>query len=359
MAGGASSFGVSGDFVMGLSDMLDEHKLVAQAYVNYLPTVGLLDTSLGFQYLNVREKIHYGVGAQFSQQNYITTDQPVTNAQSFVGFTERSYGAEFLAYYPFDKYMRLELSVGVGAFSRWYTGDVTNTIASLYPKRDGFLGTFHTAWVYDNTLWGQLHPMDNSRAIVLFEGAPPIGSSFSYFKAMLDARKYFLIGRNSSLAIRAMVGGVWGSNAGEYEFRVGGSGNFDILYYTSENYPTLHSYAPYSLRGNYMHLINLEYRFQFIDHITFGWPVPWSIGRFSAVTFIDMGGVTSNPSSYRLWNLEPDRLVLQDLKVSLGFGIRFIFLIFPLKLDFSTPWTGYSIKEPKNWDAFLSIGYDF
>jgi Tol biopolymer transport system component len=359
MAGGASAYGFSLSAAASLSDMLGEHRLNVSIGATYLPGNDYFDTANYIDYRSLKNRLNWGVAGWVSQRNLYMPD-----LQSNYGISntmvELNAGFSAMAIYPFSKYSRLEASLSPTVFSRNYRGYTTSAVSNLYPIRaPTFSPQARLAWVFDNTLFGYLHPVDNTRAVVLAEGAPPTGPDSGFFRFMADGRRYFMLGRRASLALRLMLGAVVGPNGTEYDFKIGGNGTLDFLYFTSENYPTLHSLPPYSLRGNFMQLLNVEYRFQFLQAANFSWPFPFSIRNINAVVFFDAGTAFTNFSTFVPWSSDASGVTFRDFKTAFGFGFRFVFLIFPMKIDFSSPGDGHALRELKNWDVSVSIGFDY
>lgn len=359
MAGGASTFGVSASAAATFSDMLGEHRLGVQTSLTFLPGGSNLDTANWVEYRSLKHRFNWAASGWFYQQSQYVPDSH-TNYTNSTLMNERGWGFTALVSYPFSKYSRLEASITPSFLARSFQGDPWSEITNRYPVRPGaFMPQLRMAWVLDNTLYGMLHPVDNSRAVILAEGAPPTADQGGFFRFIADGRHYLLLGRRASLAARLMLGAALGPMSPEVEFKIGGNGTLDLLYFTSENYPTLHSLPPYSLRGAFMHLLNLEYRFQFLDAARFSWPIPFTIRSLNAVFFLDAGSAFSDIARYRPWVVEGNSLTFDGMKAAMGFGFRFVFLIFPMKVDFSTPWNGKTIRDLKDWDTSVSIGFDF
>ncbi|MBN8218774.1 MAG: PD40 domain-containing protein [Spirochaetes bacterium] len=359
MAGGASAYGFSLSAGASFSDMLGEHRLNASLGATYLPGNDYFDTANYLDYRSLKNRVNWGVAGWFSRRNLYMPDLQ-SNYSISNTMVEQNAGASAMAIYPFSKYSRLEASLSPTFFARSFRGTTTELVSNLYPiHAPTFSPQARLAWIFDNTLFGYLHPVDNSRAAVLVEGAPPTGSNTGFFRFMADGRRYFMLGRRASLALRLMLGAVVGPDSAEYDFKIGGNGTLDFLYFTSENYPTLHSLPPYSLRGNFMQLLNVEYRFQFLQAANFSWPFPFSIRNINGVVFFDAGAATTNLATLRAWSSDSNGVTFHDLKAAFGFGFRFVFLIFPMKVDFSTPWDGRTLRDLKNWDVSVSIGFDY
>ena len=237
------------------------------------------------------------------------------------GVLQRITGAGGFLSYPFDRYRRLDFQFSL--YSTPFSYNFQTRGPFDYYDR-GFLSLGSIAFVSDNTMWREYAPYRGSRYRFEIERSfPTLGSQLSLTNAIFDFRNYFGIGRRTTIATRLLLGGSFGPD--KSLFYLGGI-------------DTLRGYNYEDMAGSRLGLFNVEFRIPFIDVLYFGWPVRWSIGGIGGLLFADIGGTwidyeygTENP--YKMFNRDGFRIQLEDLKGSVGIGLRLRLGIF--SLDFA------------------------
>ena len=229
------------------------------------------------------------------------------------GILQRITGLGAYLNYPFDRYHRLDLNFSM--YSQPFSFNY-QTSQPLDPYEDrGLLTTGSIAFVGDTTMWREWSPYTGSRyRIELEQSFPALGSELSLTNVIFDARRYFGVGRRSTIAARLLLGGSFGD---------------DKSYFYLGGIDTILGYDYEELVGTRIGLINLEVRIPLIDALHFGWPVRWSIGGIRGIAFADLGGAWSD------WQYGPEnrfdifvrdeqekRIRLDDVKASIGIGMR-------------------------------------
>ncbi|RKU27101.1 hypothetical protein C6499_12425 [Candidatus Poribacteria bacterium] len=229
------------------------------------------------------------------------------------GILQRITGLGTYLNYPFDRYHRLDLNFSM--YSQPFSFNY-QTSQPLDPYDDrGLLTTGSIAFVGDTTMWREWSPYTGSRyRIELEQSFPALGSELSLTNVIFDARRYFGVGRRSTIAARLLLGGSFGE---------------DKSYFYLGGIDTIRGYDYEALVGTRIGLINLEVRIPLIDALHFGWPVRWSIGGIRGIAFADLGGAWSD------WQYGPEnrfdifvrdeqekRIRLDDVKASIGIGMR-------------------------------------
>ena len=227
------------------------------------------------------------------------------------GILQRITGLGAYLNYPFDRYHRLdfELSMYSKPFSFNY-----QTSHPLDPYDDrGLLTVGSVAFVADTTMWREWEPYTGSRYRIEFEQSfPALGSELALTNVIFDARRYFGLGRRSTIAARLLLGGNFGA---------------DKSYFYLGGIDTIRGYDYEALVGTRIGLLNLEVRIPFIDVLHFGWPIPWTLGGIRGIAFADMGGAWSDwqygqDDPFRILVWENNRLRLEDVKAAIGVGLR-------------------------------------
>ena len=229
------------------------------------------------------------------------------------GILQRITGLGAYLNYPFDRYHRLDLNFSM--YSQPFSFNY-QTSQPLDPYDDrGLLTTGSIAFVGDTTMWREWSPYTGSRyRIELEQSFRALGSELSLTNVIFDARRYFGVGRRSTIAARLLLGGSFGD---------------DKSYFYLGGIDTIRGYDYEELVGTRIGLINLEVRIPLIDALHFGWPVRWSIGGIRGIAFADLGGAWSD------WQYGPEnrfdifvrdeaekRIRLDDVKASIGIGMR-------------------------------------
>ena len=227
------------------------------------------------------------------------------------GILQRITGLGAYLNYPFDRYHRLdvELSMYSKPFSFNY-----QTSQPLDPYDDrGLLTVGSLAFVGDTTMWREWEPYTGARyRIELEQSFPALGSELAITNVIFDARRYFGLGRRSTIAARLLLGGNFGA---------------DKSYFYLGGIDTIRGHDYEALVGTRIGLLNLEVRIPFIDVLHFGWPIPWTLGGIRGIAFADMGGAWSDwqygpENPFRIFVWENNRLRLQDVNAAIGIGLR-------------------------------------
>ena len=231
--------------------------------------------------------------------------------QSRRGILQRITGLGAYLNYPFDRYHRLDLNFSM--YSQPFSFNF-QTSRPLDPFDDrGLLTTGSIAFVGDTTMWREWAPYTGSRyRIELEQSFPTLGSELSLTNVIFDARRYFGLGRRSTIAARLLLGGSFGT---------------DKSYFYLGGIDTLRGYDYEDLVGTRIGLINLEVRIPLIDALHFGWPVRWTLGGIRGIVFADLGGAWSDwqygpENPFNIFVREENRIRLDDAKAAVGIGMR-------------------------------------
>lgn len=326
-------FGSSGGGQLLFSDMLGNRNLFVSAGIQFND---ILNSDLGVTYFNQSRRLNYGVqlyqiGSAFA--SFITPDG--------FGFVREIYrGGNFFAVYPFSRFSRIELSTGATIVDQDQVVDTFNGRDFDRTTRDigSFtFGQFGMAYVFDNTIYGPLGPLNGSRARFSVEQAV---NDLSFTMFFGDYRRYISVNHRSVIAWRVMGGSSIGRD--EQFFRIGG---------------------PYSYRGSdYGDLIgskfivqNLEYRFPLLPFLP---PTADFLSGFSfldaaAAWGVDIPGFVKE--EFQPFSTEGG-FQLKDLRAAVGVGARLSFGFLTLQYHFAWPTNAKNFGRPINQ---FSIGTFF
>ncbi len=341
-------FGLQGQSLIQISDILGNHSFLLASDLYY----SLTESNILLFYTWLPHRCDYGGGIFHYKEYYLDEEDRL--------FSDRIYGFQLLLSYPFSKFTRADLGLMEVAVDRTYYDP---------PYEDSFTRVLlPTAELTNDTvLWGTTGPINGVRSYLRFELSPPgVGNSLRFYILQGDYRRYLHFLRRYSFALRLTAGGSWGQDA--QKFFLGGVANWiaprivhrhlsgvKSLYFSSMVFP-LRGYDYYQFAGTKFALINLEFRYPFLDRLGFHWPLRFSLWNVGGNLFLDMGGVWDEARKFKGGTTEDDDPRLKDLKVGFGYGARanLGFLI----LKFDTAWrTDLSrVSKPK---YYFSLGTEF
>jgi len=347
------------------TDLLGDHRIHAT-----LTSVSTF-ANIQVQYLNLKNRLHWGAAAQ-DYRDYYTAGGAAGTAR--LRRASRFTGGNMLASYPFTRYTRVEGTAG--AFSR--TLDIPSfdpqTGALEFSNVNDVYATASLGLVGDTTRFREFGPYHGRRFdLTVLRGQQISGDTGSYTNYGLDYRGYLKVTDRSLFALR--LASIVSNGGGADIFSVGG-------------YNQLRGYDFREFIGNEIGVMNLEFRFPLIDDLRF--PIG-SFGTFRGVFFLDaaaaqfndgfwydpvQGNVRIDPLTYTppnpvtgtggnvdvikfdAWDGDNDRL--QDLRASWGVGFHFLFGGLELHFDFAhqLPYTQYDIVnvlDPQTGKPILDI----
>ncbi len=334
---GSFGQGLIGILQFSLSDMLGNHRVIFTS--NIVRSEGNNDYNLDLAYYYLKHRWDFGIGLfrhknPFFIYSLANINELIHNANYGTLYMDH-YGGYAVASYPFSRYFRFDIKGSTSRYERDYS------VYSGRPDTYANLNKLSLGLSYDSVLWGGMTPADGFRGRIELERSFNItGQDFSYSNADIDLRKYFLLGKKYTLALRGISGKIFGRDSDSFKYYIGG-------YNTVRGHP----FMEYS--GENMFVANAEFRFVFIEGIKFGWPLFFGVGNIGGVLFYDAGSAWDNGFHYK--DRETGRY--DDLKSGFGFGLRFaIYPVIILKFDWAWPYDGESVG---NKDFIFSIGFEY
>lgn len=255
------------------SDMLGDHIFFAGVTAIQAQSVQDLVDSFSGQllYLNLGHRLNYGAG--------LYRLKGLFRDVSFNLYEEENYGGYFIASYPFSKFRRFELQLGLERSDRldredFYRPDRRDDPRNL--TRDAVLTTNFVSYVHDNSLWLPAGPIDGSRYNLSAGLVSDISRARPESYILLaDYRRYFRTGLYSALATRAYA--YYSDGAIPGRAVLGGPHR-------------LRGYPRFSLAGSRLWLVNTEWRFPLLNRLTFGLPFgDLTFPGIQGATFVDIG----------------------------------------------------------------------
>jgi outer membrane protein assembly factor BamA len=277
-----------------LSDLLGDHILFASVSAAQMSRLSNLADSFsgGLLYLNLEHRLNWGAGLFRFQGRFRDV--------LFDIYDEASYGAQFVASYPFSRFRRVELQLAVQRSDRvdvedaWddgiFGGGSEQSRATRDLTRSGTLSSNFVSYVKDNTLWLSTGPIDGERLNVsagliscfACEVPSPVTdqpvrrpAAAEYFVLLGDYRRYFRTSLQSAYAVKAY--GYFSDGAIPGRSALGGPNRL-------RGYPYL------SLAGSRVWLVNQEWRFPILNRIDLAFPFgSLRLPGIQGATFFDAG----------------------------------------------------------------------
>jgi hypothetical protein len=359
----------SGDFFGGtqvaLTDVLGDQNFLFTFYsIRELRTYEA-------SYFTLAKRFQYGVSA-FDRKAFYFSNlfvPQLTYSRQGAFLTQRATGATLIGQYPLSKTRRLETTLGVYKLLEKYEDPTVEALVRQqaaeqgipYPLRDGFVAPIGLRLVQETTRFREFGPLDGSTFSIGAEYAPGFGGMLGSTTFDVDLRKYLRLGGTSSLlAMRAR---------GFYSF-----GDFPDIFYFGGN-SDLRGYDYLSFSGNKGFFGNFEIRIPVINAMAtpigilgpVRGTVYFGVGcaqykdqRSSDPQFNTFTCFTSDASTSYVKDPvfgEPvDGFHLVDGRASVGVGLQFFFLGYPMHFDF-TKLTDLKVWSDTQFDFW--IGFDF
>ena len=373
-AGVETLYGVQGVTQMIFSDMLGNHSIVVST--NLLIDLRNSDYIVAYNWLPRR------VDWSFSGFHLSRLFQDYRQRTSY---RYRQYGGVVSASYPLDKFRRLDVDLSVLGASRadvFEPAEIPVSRTLFYPG---------VTFTKDVAVPGMMFPVGGHRFAVSVSGSPGLagGKELQFATLIADARAYTSFGRGMySFAVRGSGGSSLGT--GQQLFYSSGVQNWINRYFDSANgFPItdvtdfifarpvlpLRGFDINTRNGSHFGLFNAEFRFPLIAALLPG-PIPlFPLYNLQGSAFVDAGAIWGGRGIQARFNPETEEIedipnrsfnltrtngdnerVLDDLLVGAGFGLRTIFLGYPVRLDFAWPYDGRRFGARR---TYLSVGFDF
>jgi hypothetical protein len=274
-----------------LSDLLGDHVGFVSASTYIGREIGGVFDNLNFTtiYIDQDSRVNWGVGAFRSKGS-------VYEVNRVVDYRETTMGAFGMVRYPLSRFRRLEAT-----FTLEHSDRFDFTLPVSQPERKGVLATQTLSYVFDNTAWTETGPIDGFRYGLVGSLTNNLsnGGIDGWFLSG-DTRGYFRVSRQSAYSVRAL-----GYHAGgERPRRINIGGSLGMRGFPWYGY----------VSGSEAWMVNQEFRFQLLDHLTLGFPITdFTLPGIQTAFFADLGAA-STPGS-------PDGPLLSSRGVSWRMGL--------------------------------------
>ncbi|HDY75988.1 MAG TPA: hypothetical protein ENH49_05640 [Candidatus Marinimicrobia bacterium] len=353
-------FGAQGMAMFAFSDILGNH----QIYLGTEMVIDLQRSDYFFSYAYLTHPTDYYFSLYHTANEY------------FLGYTDQllqirgllqNFGLMGFVSKPFTRFTRIEggLSYHSFSFSKWEQVNYYDFNKVDEQSFSVFLPM--ASWVFDNTVFGYTGPIDGFRQNTSIVISPGWGSKKLDFKTLkLDFRKYFKIGRYSSLAGRMMLGISLGAD--KQKFYLGGVSNWifgkgetdgvqdesqwrrDILdgnndledVYFSEFVTPVRGYRYMEQVGSNVALANFEFRFPFL--LAMGVPEKFMISNLGSHIFLDVGTAWDNGTEF------------EETIAGFGWGMKINLGYLLLRVDAAWDIKAIGYSKPQ---YYFSLGTDW
>src|SRR5690606_28600885 len=294
LAGGDALLAPGGGASQGIqflaSDMLGDHVLFGGASAFEARSLSdLLDHLSGsLRYVNLMHRLNFGAGVFRVRGLYRDVARDL--------FEEEAYGGFLVASYPFTRYRRVELHVGVERSDRREVAHSLTTDgvpAGTDPgdlRRRGIVASNVLSYVKDNTLWLPTGPIDGERYSITLglitcftcrvergigAGERSRPAAAERYTVAADYRRYIRTSDRSAYAVRA------------YTFLSDGAiPGLAVLGGPHQ----LRGYPRHSLAGSRVALLSQEWRFPITDGVHLRLPIgALPVPHLQAAIFGDLG----------------------------------------------------------------------
>jgi Tol biopolymer transport system component len=356
-AGYSTFYGIQGSTIFAFSDMLGDHQIILET--NLL--LDLKNSDYGLTYLYLPNRIDYGFQG-FHTARFLYLDDQFGNVMLY---RFRSWSIGGVASYPIDRFNRLDLSVNWMNLSRDNLDDPTQ------PSQNRSFIMPTISYVNDNSLWqgAWFAPNNGSRFNATLYGSAKISDEALDVQTLtFDYRSYNRLARDLIFVYRVAGGASYGKD--RQRFFIGGTEGwinrrFDqggaVPIVNVEDYAFLTPVLPVrgydynALNGTRFGVTNLELRFPLVRYLILG-ALPIGFQNMLGAAFIDVGSAWTNTKAWQAFQQTPDGIQKKDLLVGTGFGARFFFFGFPLRIDMAWSFNGSSFSQPI-W--YFSLGPEF
>ncbi len=352
-AGFSTLYGLQGGTIISFSDVLGNHRLVAQTSLQ----IDLKNSDYGLAYYYLPKRLDVGIEG-FHTARFVYLDRGgMLNLYRF-----RNYGANLSFSYPFNRFYRFDFGMSflnITADNLDIPNDSFDKLSYLLPMM---------SFVHDNTIFGYTSPIEGTRYRLDFLANPLLDvKKYSFYSTTFDYRTYLRFFTDYSFAIRFSGGASWGKNP--QKFFLGGMENWINRQFYGDTLPVRSSSdfafltAVLPMRGyfygrqigsNYS-LMNLELRFPLIRYLLTG-GIPLLLRDVLGTAFIDAGSAWEKKDIQLIKRDPIGGVKTKDLLIGTGFGARIYLLYFLTRFDVA--WS-YDLKSFSRPIFYLSIGYDF
>ncbi len=339
--GGSAGIGTDGVFYSDVR--LDFSDYLGNERFSFVFTSVYTYTNFLLAYYNLRNRLQWGL-VVYDQRQYFVTLDPTTGYTTDRQEVTRETGVSLQGWWPFDRYTRVEGSVGfmsrkipILTFGAIYDTD-GNYLGDgyYYDSRSDNVPTVGVGFSRDTVEYKNYGPWRGNGLDVNVQYLPDLkdGGTLA-FTTIAQIREYIPLSRRVLFALRA--------------YGAFSSGNLPY-YFSPSGYDRLRAYAYGDIYGNNAFVGNIEFRFPLIDALVFPF---MQFGGIRGRVYLDVGGAWYKGQSFKFWDSENNQL--QDAIADYGAGFSIYLFGLPLNFDFVQPWN-FRVKTD-SMKFIFSIGF--
>jgi hypothetical protein len=279
----------SGGDIFGGSSVTVSDVLGDQQFNFYAESVQRYRT-LAFSYTNLARRLNWAVQG-FSQSTFFYGQlEGLLYDPIYSGIIDRDLsvatrtvrGGSTFAFWPLDRYRRLELSGSVLHYTENFNDPILEQLSREYQEsqfgqviqQNGFFLPLGVSFVQETTIFREFGPLAGNTMRLSYEMAPQVGNSLTRQTTDIDVRKYVKLGTSGLLALRARGFRSWGSSP-------------DYLYFGGNS--EMRGYDYLEFLGSEAGYLNAEIRFPLIEAMLTPLGV---LGGIRGVLYTNFGGST-------------------------------------------------------------------
>lgn len=339
--GGSAGVGTDGVFYSDVR--LDFSDYLGNERVSFLFSSVYTYTNFLLSYFNLRNRLQWGV-AVYDQRQYFVTLDPTTGYTTNRQQVTRETGAALQAWWPFNRYTRVEGSLGfmsrqipVLDYGPIYDND-GNLIGTgpFYASRTDNVPTVGLGFSRDTVQFREYGPWRGSGIDVNVQYLPDLKDKGTLaLTTIAQVRQYLPLSRRVLFAFRLL---------GNFS-----SGNLPY-YFSPTGYDRLRAYAYGDIYGNNAFVGNIEFRFPLVDALV----LPFmQFGGIRGRLYVDVGGAWFKGQGFRFWDSQNNQL--KDALADYGAGFTVFLFGLPLNFDFVQPWN--LRRTTDSMKTVFSIGF--
>ncbi len=350
---------IYGGTALSFSDLMGDYNFTLVAYqVRSF-------RSYEFSYANLKRRFQYMANAfQYTIYYYTPYSYLDTTLYQYLTYQDAMAirtisGATVNGYYPFNRYLRTEASLGFYHYEEDFFDPYINQLLGQSNMAYSYFYNGNSlaaslALVGETTNFRYYGPYSgNTFRIGITQTIPVTNSFIRNTTAQLDIRQYFPIGGDTLFAFR--INGFASRGRNPYVLYYGGNNQVRSSYY-------------YNIVANEGWYANLEFRFPLVNAAN---TIIGQIGPIRGVGFLDMTrsklkGYPAKFYTFEGYDQQGLPIIREaDALGSFGFGIEFFFLGLPMHIEwakrleipnFSSP---FDIQAFGKFDTKFWIGFDF
>ncbi len=350
---------IYGGSALSFTDLLGDHNFYIMAYqVRSF-------RSYYFAYINQKKRLQYLASVfqytLFYYPPYSYYDPYFYNFLTYKDAlaTRKISGISISSYYPLNKYLRTEASLGFYHYEEdFYNPYLTHSLFVRGRTFTSFWNGNHLllnfSLIGETTKFKYYGPVSGNTFRITFSQALPLAESFFNNTSLeVDLRHYLHLGADLIFAVRFEGFGSWGKNP--YIFYFGGNNQVRSSYY-------------YNIIANQGWYANLELRFPLINSAS---TLIGQIGPVRGTFFFDVAqaklkGYPAKFISFEGLDSSGAPLFRESEAIgSYGYGFEFFLLGLPVHLEFAKRLEWPAIKNPFDFNSYGNfetkfwIGFDF